>query len=158
MFDVNATIIIFMVMYGLFIVTLNEVMLKPVGKVLAARAEGIRADIAAGKESQAKAQEVLVEYQNRVAQLKDEAQKLINDTVTKSQEKRNAEIRKVAEQSRVKLEEAKKQFHSERLMVMDELVEQEVALVKSMVDKLLGESILVSLDKGAVRRALEESV
>src|SRR3974390_198239 len=157
MFEVNGTLFIFLVMYVLFIIALNEVMMKPIGKVMAERAKLIQDDVDASKKHHVEAQEVVAAYQRTVSEAKNEAQNVINEAMTQAQKKRDEAVEKLAEQNRVKLGEAKKQLQGEREAAMGGLVEQEISLVKQMVEKLLGESVALPLDANTVRRALEEA-
>ena len=158
MFEINGTVVIFLVMYGIFIFLLNEVMLKPVGKVLEERQKKIQSVVDATKQTQAEAQQVVSQYELEVAAKRAEGQKIFNDIVDEAQKKRQAALDAVAVEHLKKFNLAKDELLKEREALMaDALAEDEITLVKAMVDKLLGEQSLVSLSKSTVLQALKEA-
>jgi F-type H+-transporting ATPase subunit b len=145
-------------MYGIFIFLLNEVMLKPVGKVIEERTKKIQAVVDATKQTQSEAQQVVSQYELEVAAKRAEGQKIFNGIVDEAQKKRQAALDAVAAEHLKKFNLAKDELLKEREALMaDALAEDEITLVKAMVDKLLGEPALVSLSKSTVLQALKEA-
>jgi len=157
MFEINATYLIFIASFLVFIMLLNEVMLKPVGRVLEKRAEKIRNDIAEGKSARLQAEEVLDGYHQQLQKTKSEAQAIINEALEKANYHRNVELTKIKDDGRKRLEAAKAEIAVERSALMDALAKQESDLVNTIIEKLLGEKVVVNLDNDKVRRALEEA-
>lgn len=157
MFELNGTYVLFILSFLAFIWALNEVMLKPVGKVIEERAALIKSDVEAGKQARADAEAVVSQYQKRIHDTRLEAQSVINDAAAEAQKKRDDEIKVVQDQGRHKLEEAKAALAVERRELIDGLVDQEVELVGMIVNKLTGEAAAAKPDREKVRRALEEA-
>ncbi|MBS2003240.1 MAG: hypothetical protein JST44_17135 [Cyanobacteria bacterium SZAS LIN-5] len=157
MFDLNLTCPIFVVMFLGFMVLLNEMVLKPVGKALADRQAIIRGNIDAAAAAREKANEVVAQYHARIQTANAEAQALITETTTAAEKTRAAELKKVYDKGQAEIQAAREKLASERGVLIDELVEQEKGLVESITKKLIGDSAHVSLDSGTIKRALEEA-
>ena len=147
MFELNATLVIFLISFGLFIFVLNAILLKPVGEVLERRAEKIRSDIEQGKNNRRQADEILNQYQEKLHLIRLEAQKIVSEVVAEAQKERNRQIQIVLEEGKAKLEESKKYFAANKASLLDELVVQETDFVKSIVTKLIGDGSAVSPTK-----------
>ena len=158
MFELNATLIIFLISFLVFIVLLNEALLKPVGAIRERRSAKIRANNEAAKSCRVQAEEVLAGYQHHLQQIRHDSQKVINEAAAEAQDKRNKQVGAVQEEARQKLEEAKGTITSERKELVNSLVVQETELVQMIASKLVGEQQLVSLSPEKVRQAIEEAV
>lgn len=157
MFDLNLTCPIFVVMFLGFMVLLNEMVLKPVGKALAERQAIIRGNIEAAAAAREKANEVVAQYHARIQAANSEAQALITETTTAAEKTRAAELKKVQDKGQAEIQAAREKLAAERVVLIDELVEQEKGLVESITKKLIGDNAHVSLDSGTIKRALEEA-
>lgn len=157
MFDINATYLIFIASFLVFIMLLNEIMLKPVGRVLEKRAEKIRNDIEDGKSARVQAEEVLDGYHQQLLKTKNEAQAIINEALEKASYYRNTEMTKIKDEGRKRVDAAKAEIDVERAGLMEALTKQESEMVKTIMEKLLGEPVVVNLEHDKVRRALEEA-
>ena len=157
MFDLNATLIIFVGSFLIFMALLNEVFLKPVGKVIEARAAKVKADIEAGKKARLQAQESISEYEKHLHEIRSKAQDVINEANEKASYHRNLEVSRLREEGRRKLEQTRSEIAAERNSLLDQLVGQEMELVQEIGRRVVGEEIVVPLDNDKVRRALEEA-
>jgi len=157
MFDINATYLIFIASFLVFIALLNEIMLKPVGRVLQQRATKIKNDIEDGKSARIQAEEVLDGYHQQLLKTKNEAQAVINEALEKSNYHRNTAVTRLKEEGRQRLDAAKAEIAVERNSLMEALVKQETELVAGIMTKLLGEPTAAHLEHDKVRRALEEA-
>jgi F-type H+-transporting ATPase subunit b len=157
MFDLNATLLIFVISFLIFMALLNEVFLKPVGKVIEARANKVKADIEAGKAARLKAQESITEYERHLHDIRSKAQAVINEASEKSTYHRNLEVNRLREEGHRKLEATRAEIAAERNSLLEQLVNQEAQLVQEIGRRVIGEEIVVPLDTDKVRRALEEA-
>jgi F-type H+-transporting ATPase subunit b len=158
MFDVNGTIVIFILSFLLFIWALNQVLLKPVGKVLEARAKLIEDRVADGKASHQQAEELLAKYEEDLVRIRGEAQAAINKAVDEANRLRNSELGKIQADGRAQLEKAQAEIADERASLIDQLVAPLRELVEHTTRKVLGdESVHVSVDEQTVRQTLEEA-
>jgi F-type H+-transporting ATPase subunit b len=157
MFDLNGTLVIFIVSFLIFMWLLNETFLKPVGKTLELRAKKIQGDIDSGKEARESAQALLETYEGDLKRIRTESQAVINSAVEEANKQRAAEIDKVAKHGQKKLDEAREALAVQRGVLIDALVAPISELVEVSTKKVLGdESVHVSIDKSQVKRTLEE--
>lgn len=157
MFDLNGTLVIFIVSFLLFMWLLNEMVLKPVGKTLELRAKKIQGDIDSGKEAREAALALLESYESDLKRIRTEAQAVINSAVEDANKQRAAEIDKVAKHGQKKLEEAREALAVQRGVLIDALVAPISELVEVSTRKVLGdESVHVSIDASQVKRTLEK--
>ncbi len=157
MFQLDPTYFIFMVMFLLFIKALNVVYLKPVGSAIAKRRARVTEDIDAGSSCRSEAAQLVSGYEKHLHEIRLQAQALITDVTLKMQKQRLAEVKVVLAEGQTKLEAAKKEIEAERANLLASLVEEEKVIVESIMRKLLGANIKVSLDSAVVHRALEET-
>jgi F-type H+-transporting ATPase subunit b len=157
MFQLDLTYFIFLGMFLLFIKALNDVYLKPMGQVIAKRQEIIKNDIDAAARCQAEAAERISQYEKELHDIRLQAQAIITEQTTQTQQRRNQEMKRVMDEGQAKLAVYKKQIEAERAGLMAGLVEEEKTIVQAITHKLLGESVRVSLDSATVERALQEA-
>lgn len=157
MFEINLTLVIFVVSFLLFMVLLDAWFLKPVGEVMAKRQAKVRDDLSASSEFRADAESRLADYEKRLAVIREEAQKVISDAVTESQSKRNARLTALKDNTRRRLEDERQKLAGERPALVQQLVAHEEELVNKIVEKLLGESRAIEFGPEKVTHALEEA-
>jgi F-type H+-transporting ATPase subunit b len=157
MFDLNLTFFIFVGMFLVFMWALNQMVLKPVGKVLEERQAIIRGNTDAASSARTRANEVVTQYQARIHAANAEAQAVITETTTAAEKTRAAELKKVHDKGQAEIQAAREKLSSERGALIEQLVDQEKVLVESITKKLIGDSASVSLDSGTIKRALEEA-
>ncbi len=157
MFEINATFLIFAASFLVFMALLNQIMLKPVGRVIDQRSKNIKAQIEAGKQARAEAEEVLNQYHQHLHKTRMEAQAIINEAVEKASYHRHCELSRLKEEGQKKLEEARAAIVVERNGLMEALVAQESGLVSGIVAKLIGKPVPVHLEPEVIRRTLEEA-
>ncbi|MCA9805989.1 MAG: hypothetical protein KC777_28670 [Cyanobacteria bacterium HKST-UBA02] len=157
MFELNATIVLFVLSFLLFIKLLDGLYLQPVGAVIEERKNRIDTDNSAAQELARQSAREVEKYEEKLAAIREEAQKVINEAVTAAQGKRSELLASVADSGRKKLDEAKLDLKAEHKSLVKSLVEEEMSLVGDIVAKLVGRTASVSLDASAVERRLEEA-
>lgn len=158
MFEVNGTLVIFVLSFLVFIYLLNEIMLKPVGKTLEMRAYKIQSDLESAKASRHQAEQVLDKYEQDLKHIRSEAQGLINTAIEESNQTRQGDLAKVAAEGKSLLDKSKAALSAERASLIDSLVAQERELIETITRKVLNdETVKVSVDDTEVRRTLEEA-
>jgi len=156
-FQINATLPIFVASFLVFLYLLKKIMLEPVGKVLEAREAKAKADLEAGKAARAQAAAVLEQYHTHLHDIRTEASAHINEAMEKSSYHRASELGRLREEGAQRLAAARDAIEEERTALIDALVSQEQELVEGITRKLLGEPVAVGLEKDKVRHALEEA-
>lgn len=157
MFELNGTYIVFIASFLIFMILLNEIMLKPVGKAIAERRAQIAADIEAGKLSREKAEAEVSQYKEKLSATRGEAQRVISEAMLKAQKVRDEKLQGVQNEGRKRLEDAKAGLAAERDGLLEGLVEQEMEIVSTITKKLLGNSAVATVDRNKVKKALEEA-
>ena len=115
-------------------------------------------DLEKSKVLREEASAVLLQYEKHLADVRDKAQNTINDAVGAAQKKRNDDLGKVLEEGRKRVDQAKNAMAAEKVLLIDQLVEEESRLVEAIMGKLLGPSHRPgSLDKALVKRSIEEA-
>ncbi|MBK7836264.1 MAG: ATP synthase F0 subunit B [Candidatus Obscuribacter sp.] len=158
MLELNGTFLILIASFLAFIYLLDGVFVKPISKVMSARAAKIEKDLVESKGYRQEAEGVLSQYQTRLAEIREKAQITINDAVAEAQKSRTAQIDKIQSDGRAKIAQAKQALAGEKLMLIDQLVDEEVKLVDIIMSKLIGTANAgQKLDRAAVKRSLEEA-
>jgi F-type H+-transporting ATPase subunit b len=156
MFTPNATLLVFVAMFLLFMVALKAMVLNPIGTTLELRRKRIADDIQAGLEARAKADEIVGEYQKSLHDARLQGQAISAEVQTKAQKARDAELKQVIDAGHAKLQEAKKGIAAERTALIDQIAEEEKVLVTTIIKKLLGDGASVVVDADKARQVLLE--
>lgn len=154
----NATILIFIISFGIFIYLLNEWLLKPIGEVIEKREKLISGNIESGKQLREEAVVLVEDHEKRLVKIREEAQAVISSAVAAAQTERNKQLSDLKEHGRKRLEVSRKALSEEKSVLLDNLVTEEAQLVKGIVGRLLGEGAAVEIDPASVKHALEEAV
>jgi F-type H+-transporting ATPase subunit b len=158
LFSINATLVVFVISFLIFMWLLNEIMLKPVGRALEARAKYIEDQIASGKQSHREAAELQTKYEQDLRKIREEAQAVIAKAMDEANRDRQAQLSKIAKEGQVKLEKAKDEIGAERARLIDALVGEERELIETITRKVLGDdNVQIDIDTSQLRRTLEEA-
>lgn len=158
LFSLNLTVVVFVISFLVFMWALNEVFLKPVGKVLEERAKLIEDKAASGKAAHQEAGHLQDNYEAELKKIREEAQATIAKATEEANHARAAMLRVVADEGMDKLDKAKADISAERAQLIDALVAQEQDLVEAITRKVLGDdSVNIKIDESDVRRTLEEA-
>lgn len=158
MFDVNATLVLFIVSFLVFLKLFEALFVKPVGEVIEKRKQLIADELEQARKARETAGSQLSTFEQQKAKDREEAQKIISDAQAEAQKKRTAQISKLQEEGRKKIEAANQVLQTEKPTLVAQLVEQEQQLVKDIVGKLLGDSSSVNISSEQVKRALGEGI
>lgn len=158
MFELNATFLIFLVMFIGFMMAFNAQVLKPIGAAMEKRQQRIKQDTEAGATARAAATEVVADYEKKLHAARTQAQATLNEVLSQAQQVRQMRMNEVQKEGHAQLLEAKKAIAAERVALVDQLVVEERTLVATIVKKLLGDQAAAqtNIDPAAAKRALEE--
>jgi F0F1-type ATP synthase membrane subunit b/b' len=158
MFELNGTLVIFVISFLGFMLALNELFLKPVGNVIALREGRIRKDLDTETNCREDAQELADTYERHLHEIHLEAQGLISHALEEAGATRSARLTRISQEGIKQLEEAKSTIAANRNQLITALVHEETELVQLITRKVLGDdTVQVSLDEAEVRRCLEET-
>ncbi|MGH9551941.1 MAG: hypothetical protein ACRD3W_21325 [Terriglobales bacterium] len=158
MFEINATLLIFVVMFLLFMAALNVMVLKPIGFAIENRHKAIRSNIDAGSAARAEAAALVTEYEKRLHETILAGQAIKNEVESQAQSEREAKLKAVRDRGMALLQAEKGKITAERAVLIDLLAEEEQTLVTTIVKKLLGDTagVYAGVDRITARRALED--
>jgi F-type H+-transporting ATPase subunit b len=156
LFDLNGTFVIFILSFLVFMYLLNEIMLKPVGRVLELRAQKIQSDIDAGRSYRSQADETLSAYEKRLHDVRHQAQGIINEAIDSTSKVRAEQMKQIADQGNKNLEALRSQLEQEHAHLIDQVIPTEIALVDELTEKLLGEKPKLHLAPEQVKQVLQE--
>jgi F-type H+-transporting ATPase subunit b len=155
MFECNGTLAIFLISFLVFMILLDAIMLKPVGRAIAKRQEKMQNDLDAAREARSKATALVESYESHLKQKRSEAHALITTAVASGNKEKSEKLADLHKDGLAKMEAAKTAIAAERESLIDELVAQERELVEAITQKVLGETVAVHLDASKVRQNLE---
>jgi F-type H+-transporting ATPase subunit b len=158
MFEVNGTLVIFIISFLLFMMALNQILLKPLGEVIEKRNKHIQDDYAVAQGFRNDAEQAVAVYEKHLHEIRSKAQAVINDAVSAAQKTHDTELAKIQQEGREKVIKAKTEIAREKQTLIGLLVPSEIELVKTISDKLLGESALPALEPKVVQHALEQKL
>jgi len=156
MFELNATLPIFLVMFFVFMTLLNNTVLKPMRAALEQRQSRIEGDIEAGKVARTTAAELVAAHEKRIREARLQAQAMVNDAQARAQLDRQTQLKDLHEKGQSQLQIAKRNFAGERASLIGQLVGEEQTLVSTIMKKLLGDSVSVLVDPERARTVLAE--
>lgn len=157
MFELNATIVIFMLSFLLFMVLLDNLFLTPVGDAIESRESKISEDNKVAVELRDDAKAVVDKYEKNLSEIREEAQKIINEAMAEAQKDRTEKLAAVEDEGRKKFQVAKDSLEMDRKILVKDMVNEETQLVSEIVSKLIGTSASVSVSDAEVVKALEEA-
>jgi len=139
MYALNGTYIIFIALFLVFIYLLNEIMLKPVGKVMEKRRAKLQENLDTAKACTQEAQKVLADYQAKLHTSRLEAQAIIQAALSVVQKEREDKLKGIQAEGRAKVEELRNELAANRQSLLKSLIHPELELVGQIIKKLLGE-------------------
>jgi F-type H+-transporting ATPase subunit b len=155
MLEVNGTLIVLVLSFLIFVWALNLVYVKPVAKAIDARAAKIEQDLTASRNLREEAQGVLGEYELHLAEVRSNAQNIINDAVVEAQKQRSSELAKVQADGRARVDAVRITLAKEKTVLVSGLVDSEMQIVETMMQKLIGSGAVTTLDRDQVQKAIE---
>ena len=157
MFALNGTYVIFIFLFLVFIYLLNEILLKPLGRVVEKRALNSATDLEAAKTCSAEMEKMLKDYQAALHSSRLEAQSLIKNALGEVQQLRDGKVKEIQTEGHAKLDKLKNELAANRHKLLQSLISPELDLVKEIIVKLLGEAPALVTNEQRVLQVLEET-
>ena len=157
MFELNATMIIFMLSFLVFMRLLDSWFLSPVAEAIESREGKISSDNEIAKDRREEAKGVVDTYEKNLSKIREEAQKIINQSQAEAKKDRDEKLARVDAEGRKTFDGAKKALQADKKSLMNDLVDEETSLVEKIISKLLGGTANVNVSSENVKQALEES-
>lgn len=143
LFDFNATLPLMALQFLLLMVMLNIIFYKPVAKILDERDEYIRNSLTTASASLKKAEELTIEYENKLSSARKQAQELIRTSQKEAQEVVLKKVKDAQKEAELLIAEASKQLVLQKQEAIKTLENQVQTLSDQIKAKLLSNQSLV---------------
>lgn len=143
LFDFNATLPLMALQFLLLMVMLNIIFYKPVAKVLDERDEYIRNSLTTASAALKKAEELTIEYENKLSSARKEAQELIRTSQKEAQEVVLNKVKDAQKEAELLIAEASQQLILQKQDAIKTLENQVQTLSDQIKAKLLNNQSLV---------------
>lgn len=137
LFDFDATLPIMAIQFLLLAALLNKLFYKPLGDAIDGRSDYIRTNLVAAKERQQKAEELVVQYEQELRDVRREAQDVIATAQAEAQKIVAADVKAAQEQALAEREQAAKEIEEQRQSAFASLEKEVDALSKAIASKLV---------------------
>ena len=144
MLEFNATFIVSMISFIVFIIIMNAIFYKPILGVIEERDNYINDRYSDAKNSKDKAQKLLQEKDKRLNDTLFEAKKIVSDRVNQANDEAKLKTDNAKSESMKKIDAAKSELHNEEMQTSDILKENVKSLAESISSKILGEQTAIS--------------
>ncbi len=156
MFEINGTLAIFVLSFLIFMKLLDEIMLKPVGRVLEQRNACIKSNQDAGIKARTQAQSIIQGYEQKLEAVRTKSHGIINVALEEANRYRQQDLTGMHQEGLRQVEKAKATLNEECKQAFEGLVDHETELVQMITSKVLGEKIELNLDRQKVHQQLQE--
>ncbi|WP_457569778.1 ATP synthase F0 subunit B [Desulfurobacterium sp.] len=135
--SLNATVIVQMINFLVFMVIMDKVLFKPMITHLAKREEELNVLKIEAEELRKSAEKFLQEYQAVIAEAKEKAKELLNAALREAKEERERIISQAQEEMQAKVEKAKAEIWASFEQEKEKLAERVDEIANEIVEKLL---------------------
>ena len=143
LFDFNATLPLMALQFLLLMVMLNIIFYKPVAKVLDERDEYIRNSLTTASAALKKADELTIEYEDKLSNARKQAQELIRQSQKEAQEVVLNKVKDAQKEAELLIAEASQQLVLQKQDAIKTLENQVETLSDQIKAKLLNNQSLV---------------
>jgi|GEM_PF-836502 len=123
---------------------------KPITGIFKQRADKIGADLAAAEKTRQDVERMKADYDLQLARLKDDAQKMMNQTVKEAQSVREEILNAAKDQSQEMLKRTVQQIEFEKQKAVKELRQQVLEMSMLVAEKTIGETVSADLQRRLV--------
>ena len=143
MLQFNATFLVAMFSFVVFIMIMNKILYKPILKIVNEREGFINSNYADAKETTEKSENILKERDEKLVQTKTESRKIISGKVQTAHKEAKIQTEAVMKKSREEISRAKETMQGEEVQLQNALGGKISNLAETITEKLLGEHIPV---------------
>ena len=141
MVDLNMTLVAQILNFLILVAILTKVAYKPIVKALKEREDKIKNSIESAEADEAKAKEVLTDYQKQLAAARVQAQEIVDKAIKLAAEEREASIAETRTEIERMKKSAQEDIVREREIAVAKLKGEVVALSMAAAGKIIGESM-----------------
>lgn len=144
MLQFNATFLVAMFSFILFIIIMDKILYKPISKIVNERDEFINKNYAEAQETNQKSENIHKEHEEKLIKSKSDSRKLISDRVDAAHKEAKQKTEAAILKSREEINQAKDNLHAKELETQELLQSDITNLAESITAKLLGENIPIN--------------
>ena len=138
LFDFDATLPLMALQIILLTTVLNKLFYKPIGEVIDERSDYIRTNLLGAKERQDKAENLALQYEQELRDVRREAQEVITAAQADAQKIVAKEMKLAQEQALAEREKVALEIEAQRKSAFESLEQDVDGLTNQIVEKLIG--------------------
>lgn len=155
MVEINTALLLAqLVTFLIALAFLWKVAWKPIVSVIEARQEKLKNDLALIEQSKTAAAQVEKEYTARLAQVEEEAKTIISAAYVQAQAQREELLAQAQEEMKQLRQKTKIQMYSEEARVLQDMIDDTLALSLELTEKLLHKSV----DRASQEQLFQEAI
>ena len=143
MFEFNATFLIAMISFVVFIIIMNAILYKPILSIISERQSYIDGNLNAAQNSKTKAKNILDEKTQRLNEASAKSKHIIASRVQKENDDAKNLTDKAKADSQLSINSAKASLHNEEIETTNALKDNVKSLAENISSKILGENIAI---------------
>lgn len=156
MLEFNATFIVAMISFVIFIIIMNQIFYKPIFKIINERQKFIDDNYSDAKNSKEKADSILHEKDERLNRTLSDSRKLVSDKVDEANEKAKSITDEAKKTSQDKITNAKQSLSKSESETAEALKNNVKDLAENISSKILGENVSIdNVDYNLVDKVLK---
>lgn len=141
MLQFNATFLVAMFSFIVFIIIMDRILYKPISKIVNERDEFINNNYAEAHETTLKSDNIHKDREEKLVKTKADSRKIISDKVEIAHKEAKEKTEAAMFKSRSEINLAKENLHAQELETQDKLQDSITNLAESITEKLLGERV-----------------
>lgn len=139
MLEFNATFLVAMFSFILFIIIMDRILYKPVSRIVNEREEFINKNYTEARETNLKSDNIHKNREEKLMQTKNDARKIISDKVDSAHKEAKEKTEAAMQKSRTEINNAKENLHAIAVDTQEKLQDSISDLAESITEKILGE-------------------
>ena len=143
MFEFNATFLIAMISFVVFIIIMNAILYKPIQSIISERENYIDSNLKAAKDSKTKAQGLLDDREAKLTEASANSRQIVSGRVQRENENAKKLTEKAKTDSQMNIASVKENLRKEELETANSLSGNIKELAESISEKILGEKTLI---------------
>ena len=143
MFEFNATFLIAMISFVVFIIIMNAILYKPIQSIISERENYIDSNLKAAKDSKTKAQGLLDDREAKLTEASANSRQIVSGRVQIENENAKKLTEKAKTDSQMNIASVKENLRKEELETANSLSGNIKELAESISEKILGEKTLI---------------
>lgn len=141
MLEFNATFIVAMLSFIVFIIVMNTIFYKPILSIIDERQRFIDDNLKHAKNSKQKAEEILKQKENRLNQALSKSRKLVSDNIENANKQSKTLIDNAKIKSAQEIQKAKENLNNNKEEMLVDLKNKIIKLAEDISSKILGEDV-----------------